>query len=164
MKLEINTTAFAHPEIELPEVWTIRQRIDAPVLKDIEDGTRQAMAPLLRDPRLRDGAAAAVGVGSRGIANLVLVVSTVVEELKRHGCRPFIVPAMGSHGGATANGQIAVLDSYGITKESTGAAIRATMEVDQVGALDDGYPVYFDRNAHGADAVLVVNRIKPHTD
>jgi len=164
MQIEIDTSAFAHPEVELPRVWTIRQKLNAPILADIERTVAREMRNLLDDPRMKPGASVAVGVGSRGINNLVPIVRTVIASLKEYGAVPFIVPAMGSHGGATAEGQEEVLRGYGITQDSVGAPIRATMEVQQVGALDDGYPVYFDCNALSADAVLVINRIKPHTD
>jgi hypothetical protein len=164
LDLHIDTQAFAFPDIPLPPVWTVRQNIVAPVLADVEGAAREVARALFADPRLRPGASVAVGVGSRGISNLVAVVRAVVDELKRGGCAPFLVPAMGSHGGATAEGQESILRGYGITPQSCGAPIRATMEVQQVAALDDGYPVYFDRNALAADAVVVINRIKPHTD
>ncbi len=164
MKLDIDTSWFASPETPLPEVWTVRQNAEAPTVGNLEAATVVALKPLLEDRRIAPGASVAVGVGSRGIDNLVVVVRTVIQELKRRGCQPFIVPAMGSHGGATAEGQTAMLRGYGITEEAVGAPIRATMEVGQVGALENGYPVYFDCNALGADAVLVVNRVKPHTD
>ena len=110
-------------------------------------------------------------MGSRGLDNLVATVRTAVAELKALGMQPFIVPAMGSHGGATAEGQEEVLHGYGITPEAVGAEIRATMEVEQVGTLDGedagdfaGQPIYWEKNALGADAVLLINRIKAHTD
>lgn len=164
MKIEIDTAGYAYPDVQIPQVWTIRQKIDAPALQDVESAARTAAKELLSDPRMRPGATVAVGVGSRGINNLVAIVRTTIGVLKAHGCRPFIVPAMGSHGGATAEGQAEVLHRYGITEEAVGAPIRATMEVAQVGALEDGYPVFFDCNALQADAVIVVCRIKPHTD
>src|SRR2546421_3216493 len=164
IRIDYDTEAFAYPDVPLPPVWTVRQRNNAPVHPDVEDGIRAALHPLLCDPRMRPGASVAVGVGSRGIDNLVASVRTVIGELRARGMAPFIVPAMGSHGGATAEGQIEVLQSYGITEQAVGAPIRATMDVALVGALEDGYPVYFDCHAHSADAVLVINRIKPHTD
>ena len=164
LNIRIDPSAFAYPDIRLPEVWRIRQHINAPELADVESSAREAARALQSDFRIRRGASIAVGVGSRGIDNLTLVVRSVVDELKKAGAEPFIVPAMGSHGNAQAEGQVAVLRDYGITAESVGAPIRATMEVKQVGVLDDGYPVYFDCNAFNADAVLVINRIKPHTD
>ncbi len=164
LNIQIDPTAFAYPDIPLPEVWRIRQKIDAPELSDVEGAAREAARVLIADPRIRPGASVAVGVGSRGIDNLVLIVRSVIDELKKAGAEPFIVPAMGSHGNATAEGQIGVLHDYGIHADTVGAPIRATIEVKHVGALEDGYPVYFDCNAFNADAVLVINRIKPHTD
>lgn len=164
LTISLDTMAFAYPNIPLPPVWTVRQVMEAPVLLDIEGAVRQAVDILWQDPRLRPGASVAVGVGSRGINHLLRIVRTTVDELQRRGANPFLVPAMGSHGGATAEGQVEVLAGYGITPESVGVPIRATMDVAQVGTLEDGYPVYFDCNALAADAVLVINRIKPHTD
>ena len=105
----------------------------------------------------------AVGAGSRGIANIAAIVRATVDELKARGARPFIFPAMGSHGGATAEGQRDVLAHYGITEATMGCEIRASMDVVQVGeAL--GLPVWMDRIAAEADWIGLVNRIKPHTD
>jgi hypothetical protein len=164
VRIDYDTTAFDYPHIALPQVWTVRQKLAAPALVDVEGTARSAARTLCADPRIRPGAAVAVGVGSRGIHHLQLVVRAVIDELKRAGALPFIVPAMGSHGGATAEGQTAILADYGITPDCVGAEVRATMEVTQVGALDDGYPVYFDCHALAADAVVVINRIKHHTD
>ena len=164
MQITIDTKAFLYEDVSLPEVWTVRQTGNAPVLADVTGAAKEAAISLFADPRLRPGASVAVGVGSRGIANLAEIVRTVVSVLKQRSCTPFIVPAMGSHGGATAEGQASILADYGITEAGVGAPVRATMEVKQVGALDDGYPVYFDCNALSADAVIVINRIKHHTD
>ena len=161
--IRIDPTAFAYPDVPLPDVWTVRQKVEAPEIGNVVAATANAVARLFTDARLRPGGSAAVGVGSRGISNLQPIVRTVVERLKARGCQPFIVPAMGSHGGATAEGQTELLRGYGITDESVGAPIRATMEVELVSSLEDGYPVYFDRIALAADAVVVVNRIKRHT-
>jgi hypothetical protein len=163
VSLRIDPTAFAYPDVPLPDVWTVRQKVEAPEIKDVAASAADAVARLFADARLRPDASVAVGVGSRGISNLQPIVRTVVERLKARGCQPFIVPAMGSHGDATAEGQTEVLRGYGITEESCGAPIRATMDVELVSTLDDGYPVYFDRMALAADAVVVVNRIKRHT-
>jgi hypothetical protein len=161
--IRIDPTAFAYPDVPLPDVWTVRQKVEAPEIEDVVQSTTDAVSRLLTDARLRPGASVAVGVGSRGISNLQPIVRTVVERLRGRGCQPFIVPAMGSHGDATAEGQTEILRGYGITEESCGASIRATMDVDQVSTLEDGYPVYFDRIARSADAVVLVNRIKRHT-
>ena len=110
------------------------------------------------------GKSIAITVGSRGIAGLVEIVRALVEGLRAKGGQPFIVPSMGSHGGATAEGQIAILAGYGITETAVGAPIRASMEVVQVATLDDGTPLYTDKIASQADAIVIANKIKPHAD
>lgn len=164
MQVNIDTHIFDFPDIALPTVWTVEDASEPPRLQDIEPAVRAAVHRFLNAPELKPGATVAVGVGSRGIANLATIVKAVVDELQRQDLRPFIVPAMGSHGGATAEGQQAILASYGVTPDKMGVPIRATMDVVQIGALDDGYPIFFDRFAHEADAVVVINRIKHHTD
>lgn len=106
----------------------------------------------------------AVTVGSRGISNISIITRAVCDYLKESGAEPFIVPAMGSHGGATAEGQEAVLHHLGVTEDSMGCPIKSSMEVVQIGITESNVPVYFDKNAYAADGVVVVNRIKPHTD
>jgi hypothetical protein len=113
--------------------------------------------------RVREGARIAIGVGSRGVANLPLITRTLVELVRSRGADPFIVPAMGSHGGATAEGQEAVLDHLGVNEGSVGAPVRATMEVRQFGVSSGGLPLYVDRYAAEADGIIALNRIKPHT-
>src|SRR6185503_16543386 len=109
---------------------------------------------------VKRGDTVAVGAGSRGIANIDTIVGATVRDL---GARPFVFPAMGSHGGGTADGQLSVLAHYGITEATMGCPVRATMEVEQVGeAL--GLPVWLDRYAAEADWIGLVNRVKPHTD
>ena len=123
---------------------------------------RKEMAKLL--PALKPGARVAVGVGSRGITNLAGIVRAVIDALRAAGMQPFIVPAMGSHGGATAEGQREVLATYGVTEEAMGVPIRAAMEAREVGRSIDGLPAFCGVEALAADGILVVNRIKPHTD
>ena len=106
----------------------------------------------------------AVGVGSRGIANIDSIVIAVIDQLRRAGAQPFIVPAMGSHGGATSKGQIEMLASYGVTAERIGVPVEASMDVKQLGTTPEGVEVYFSAAALTADAIVVINRIKPHTD
>ena len=110
------------------------------------------------------GKSIAITVGSRGIDGIVEIVRSLVSELKGRGGKPFIVPSMGSHGGATAEGQIKVLAGYGITEESTGAAICSSMEVVEIDRLEDGTPLYIDRIASEADGIIIANKIKPHAD
>lgn len=106
----------------------------------------------------------AITAGSRGIDKYPLILSAIVEEVKAVGGEPFIVPAMGSHGGATPRGQITVLENLGITEESVGAPIISSMETVKIGEINDGTPVYIDKNALSSDGIIVVNRVKPHTD
>jgi hypothetical protein len=115
-------------------------------------------------PYLKPGARIAVGVGSRGITNLSVIVKTVIDELKAAGVRPFIIPAMGSHGGATPEGQREVLATYNITEQTMGVPIQAAMEARELGRSVDGAPAFCSVEALQADGILVVNRIKPHTD
>ncbi len=137
-------------------MWT-RQRV-----ADVTAAVAEALQPLIAQVQL--GAQVAVGVGSRGIHNLPLIVRTVVTLLQQAGAKPYIVPAMGSHGGATAEGQIGVLERLGITMESVGAPIVASMEVVELGRIAGGPALYQGVDSHGAQYTLLIARIKPHTD
>jgi hypothetical protein len=150
-------------ELELPRVHLVRQCFRVPPPIDVAEQVAtqwERLAEALRPPV---GARIAVAVGSRGIDGLLPAVRAVVSELRAVGCEPFIVPAMGSHGGATASGQTEVLAKFGITEEATGAAIRASMEVVPLGTVRE-IPLYLDKLAAESDGIVVVNRIKPHTD
>jgi len=145
----------------LPTMIRVRQTFARPRVEDIP----RAVAERLQAAGLpvKRGDTVAVGAGSRGIANIDTIVGATVRYLRDLGARPFVFPAMGSHGGGTADGQLSVLAHYGITEATMGCPVRATMEVEQVGeAL--GLPVWLDRFAAGADWIGLVNRIKPHTD
>jgi hypothetical protein len=111
-----------------------------------------------------EGGEIAIATGSRGIANIALIIRTVCDFVKAKGGKPFIVPAMGSHGGATADGQTAVLASYGITEDAMGAPIRSSMEVAEIDHAGMENRVYMDKHAWWSDGVILVNRVKPHTD
>jgi hypothetical protein len=147
----------------LPDFFRVRQRFEGPRVEDVPAAVRETLEPLRLDRQVRRGDTTAVGVGSRGIANLTAVVEEIVRHLRALGAEPFIVPAMASHGGGTAEGQLRILSSYGITEESCGCPIRSSMEVVRVSDSKLGFPVLFDRNAFEADHVVVCNRIKPHT-
>ena len=140
-----------------------RQRFAAESLDDAPAAVAAELARCGLSGRIRPGQRIAVTGGSRGIANIPGITRAVVDAVRAAGGRPFVMPAMGSHGGATAEGQKEVLASYGLGPEEMGCPVEATMEVVQVGALDDGTPVLVNRLALEADGVVVVNRVKPHT-
>ena len=147
----------------IPKVATVRQRFEEHKINDIPGALREELEKPEIAQTIKKGARIAIGAGSRGIANIALVVKSLVEALKEKGAEPFVFPAMGSHGGATAEGQAQVLASYGITSEYVGAPIRATMEVVERARMADGTPLYVDQYASEADGIVLVNRIKPHT-
>jgi hypothetical protein len=160
------------PEVHLPHLKDVpippmlRLRLTHPKggpIADVAGAVDEALATSRRFADLRSGASVAVAVGSRGIAHIPEVVAAAVRHLKQRGFAPFIVPAMGSHGGATAEGQAGVLAHLGVTEATVGAPIRATMETVEYGATLNGIPCRFDRNAAEADAVLCINRVKSHT-
>jgi len=147
---------------EFPRVIKIRQKFTSPLLENIPEQIYSEMAPF--STQVLSGQRIAVAVGSRGIRNLLIIVSAVVTKLMEWGAEPFIVPAMGSHGGATAEGQKEVLASFGITEENLGVPIISNMDVIEIGQIAQGIPVYIDREAAAADGIILINRIKPHTD
>ena len=146
-------------ELKLSKIFVERPR---PILADIPAAIESQFNALSLD--LKPGASIAVAVGSRGIANLSTIVKSVCEQLKAKKFQPFIVPAMGSHGGATAEGQTAVLAAYDITEANIGCPIRSTMDVNELDSTGLANPAYMDANAFHADGIVVINRIKPHTD
>ena len=149
--------------MQLPKMATVKQHFAATSLDDVAGEVRSQLAAAGLADAIAPGARIAVSSGSRGIANIPLITRTVVDCVKAAGGEPFLLPAMGSHGGATAEGQIAVLASYGITEESMGCPVESTMDVVEVDQLADGTPVLLNRLATEADGVLLINRIKPHT-
>jgi len=145
--------------VEPPQVALVEQEVDAPgALADI----RAAVGEALRSVELPTGSVA-IGVGSRGVGRIDEVVAALVGFLKEAGADPFVVPAMGSHGASTAEGQAEVLAHLGVSEERVGCPVRATMEAVKLGETPAGVEVFMDRNAYEADSVVVVNRIKPHT-
>jgi hypothetical protein len=151
------------PEGVIPQVTPIRRILsDPPTEPDPYAAAQAALEPLRG--QIRPGARIAVTAGSRGIHDLTTVVKAAVDWLKSVDAEPFVVPAMGSHGGATAEGQREMLAGLGVTPESMGCPIEATMETVVLGTLPDGTPVHHDAIAAKADGVLLVNRVKPHTD
>ncbi|HEX3724854.1 MAG TPA: lactate racemase domain-containing protein [Pirellulales bacterium] len=146
-----------------PPIFRVRQYFDAPRVADVTAETHAQLDLLRLAERIQPGQSVAITVGSRGIANIHLIAKAIVESMKRLGAKPFIVPAMGSHGGGTAEGQREVLDSYGVTEEFCGCPVRSSMETVVVCQTVEGFDVHFDRHAFGANHVIVCNRIKPHT-
>ena len=149
-------------DFPLPQWRKIRQKFNAPHEGDLAAAVAREMAKL--DARIRPGMTVAVGVGSRGVARIAEITLAAIIELKRRGARPFVVPAMGSHGGATAEGQLELLAGYGITPAAMGVAFNPAMDTELLGYTPDGCPVHFSQAALAADAVFPINRIKVHTD
>lgn len=145
----------------LPRFVEVHQTVPSPVVADVAAAARAAARTLAGG--LRPGAQVAVTGGSRGIARIAEITGSVIAELEGLGLRPFIVPAMGSHGGGTAEGQVEVLAGYGISEATMHAPVRASMAVERLGETADGVPAHFDHIAAGTDAVIALNRVKPHT-
>ena len=150
--------------MQLPKMARVRQIFQQPEIEDIPAKIREELGRKQLRNRVKPGQRIAVTAGSRGIANIPLILGTVVAELRAAGTEPFLLAAMGSHGGATPEGQMEVLRSLGITEEAVGAPIEAGMEVEPVGSLSDGVEIYLSRLALNADGIFVVGRVKPHTD
>ncbi|BCV24872.1 lactate racemase domain-containing protein [Gelria sp. Kuro-4] len=150
--------------MRFPRMVTLKQHFSHHGISNVEEKVREEVGRVLPYTNIRHGDSVAITVGSRGIANLSSIVRTLVRALISYGCKPFIVPCMGSHGGATAEGQKRILEHYGITEKTMGAPVISSMEVKKVGKTDDGLDVYVDSNAVLADHIVVFNRIKPHTD
>lgn len=144
----------------LPQMIRVQQNFDATRVDDIDQTVASQLAQL---PSVSAGQTVAISAGSRGIANIAEIIKAAASHFRAQGAVPIIVPAMGSHGGGTADGQRGIIESYGITEEFTGAEIRATMETVIVDETPQGIPVHFDKHAWEADHVLVCGRVKPHT-
>lgn len=149
--------------IPLPKMVKVRQTFSASVIADVTAALRREIAQPAVSSKIIPGMQIAIAVGSRGVAELSTLVRVTVEELKARGALPFIVPAMGSHGGATAEGQLEVLANLGITEATAGCPIKSSMAVVEIGRLPNNLPVYMDQYAHAVDGIVVINRIKPHT-
>lgn len=148
--------------MSFPRMYRIRQRFDSTVVKDVRETVKTELSKLSWT-QVKPGHRVAITGGSRGIAHIADILKAIVELLKSCRAEPFIFPAMGSHGGATAEGQAALLAHYGVTEPFTGAPIVSSMEVVEIGKTEDGVPIFIDRNALLADHIVVVNRIKSHT-
>lgn len=148
------------PFIPLPKFARIRQNFDREMIEDISGDLRVKLSPHVNGLK---GMRIAVGVGSRGISNIALMTKTVVDELLAAGARPFIIPIMGSHGGATPEGQAELLDSFGISERTMGVPLDASMDVEPIGEIEPGLEIFVAKSALAADGIVIINRIKPHT-
>ncbi len=150
--------------MDIPLVAPLRQTATQPAIADVAAEVRQQWRQSRVAGRIRRGSRVAVGVGSRGIANFSTIVRATLDSLRDLGTQPFVVAAMGSHGGATAAGQRALLADYGISEQALGVPVKTDMTAVRIGTNSWGEPVWWDKNALEADAVVTVSRIKPHTD
>lgn len=151
--------------VHLPKMAKVKQKLDhghIPVEEIPELVKKELDIPQMR-ARIQPGSSVAITCGSRGVANIAIITKAIVDFVKDCGGEPFVFPAMGSHGGATAEGQKQILAGYHVTEEFLGCPIRASMEVDQIGTTENGMPVFMDRYAHQADAVILCGRVKAHT-
>ena len=148
----------------LPKMYRVRQQFDETCLTDIEGTVRREIEKPGIRALVKPGMRVAIGVGSRGIQNLYRIVETTVNCLRKLGAKPFIVSAMGSHGGGTEEGQYKVLAGYGVTEERLGVPVVTTVDTVHLGNCANGRPVWFDRAAYEADLIVPINRVKLHTD
>jgi len=149
--------------MQFPRMVRIRQKLDDERLDDPREAARSETARLLADAPVRPGQSVAITGSSRGIANMAEIIAGAVAALRDAGLQPFVFPAMGSHGGGTAERQASVLHHYGVTEQAVGAPVRSSTDAVKLAETPEGIPVLFDRIAAGADHVFVVNRIKPHS-
>jgi hypothetical protein len=155
--------AFIEADFDFPEFYNVRMNFSREAIDDVEAAVNRELDRLLPMSGIHAGDRVAVGVGSRGIDRLEIIVRTVCARLRQAGARPAIIPAMGSHGGATAEGQAAVLRRLNVTEDSCGAPVVSTMDVEAVGTVFGEVPVYFSRDALAMEHSMVINRVKPHT-
>jgi len=155
--------AFIEADFDFPEFHLVRMNFSRRAIDDLEAAVNRELDSLLPQSGIRAGDRVAVGVGSRGIDRLEVIVRTVCARLQQAGARPVIIPAMGSHGGATAEGQAAVLRRLNVTEASCGAPIVSSMEVEQIGTVFGEVPVYFSRDALAMEHSIAINRVKAHT-
>ncbi len=162
-KREGNVVTQLASATQLPRMVKVRQLLDHSHIDpaDIPALVQKELEPMRG--RIHEGMTVAITCGSRGVCNIPIITRAIVDFVKSCGGRPFVFPAMGSHGGATAEGQREVLRAYGVTEESLGCPIRATMEVVQVGETEEGMPVFVDRYAYEADGIILCGRVKAHT-
>ncbi|MCF8067962.1 MAG: lactate racemase domain-containing protein [Desulfobacterales bacterium] len=151
-------------EINLPKMIRVRQQFETPVLEDISQEIFSQIDRLKLSSKIKKKQSVAIGCSSRGIANYAEIVKATVQKLQVLGLKPFLFPAMGSHGSASSEGQKKVLENYGISEKKMGVPIKSSLDVIQIGETGDRIPVYIDKLAMKADHIVLINRIKMHTE
>ena len=149
--------------MDLPPLYRIRQHFDVTAIADVAAAVRDEFSKFDWGNKIRPGQSVAVGVGSRGTHDLKILVASTIACLKSMGLNPFVIPAMGSHGGGTAAGQARVLAELGITRDTVDAPVVSNMDVASLGRIESGAEIFFAKDALAADHVVVINRVKPHT-
>ena len=163
--MDANIIANLCQDIAIPKMVKVKQHFDPSYIAP-EDIPQVIWKELDRDiiaSQIKSGMSIAITCGSRGVANIDIIIKAVVDYVKQKGGSPFVFPAMGSHGGATPEGQLEIVNGYGVTEEAMGCPIKASMETKQIGVTDDGRPVFIDKYASEADGIIMVGRIKAHT-
>ncbi len=150
--------------ISLPKMAYVDQEFPRPKVEDFAAAIQDQLAQHKEAIGDLSGKKIAITIGSRGITNQTEIAKALIDELKGQGAEPFIFPAMGSHGGGTEEGQRKIVEDYGITEESMGVPIISSLETKEIGKTELGIPVYFNIPAYEADGVIILNRVKPHTD
>ncbi len=150
-------------DIPIPRMVRVREKFSGTAIGDVAEAVRKELNRAEVIEKILPGMTIALTAGSRGVANIALVIRETVSFLKEHGAKPFVIPAMGSHGGSTAEGQLAIIHEYGVTEEYVGCPVIATMDTVKIGELEDGRPIMINRLAAEADAIISINRIKAHT-
>jgi len=163
LNIDFNMVQEFVKDVHIPPMYKVYQHFDTPRLNDPVLALENELEKKEEVLKLLNGKRICIACGSRGIRNIDLFVIKVVEAVKKYGGTPFIIPAMGSHGGATPDGQKKVLEDLGITEEKVGASIISNLDVESVGETPDGIPVYVSKDVLNSDGVILLNRVKPHT-
>lgn len=150
--------------MELPKMLRIKQKLEAPFIENVHNEVVSGIESINLGSNIREGQTVAIGCSSRGIENYAAIVKATVESLLKLNLKPFIFPAMGSHGAASSAGQQKVLENYGISENAMSVPIKSSLEVVKIGETEDQLPVYIDKFASAADHIVLINRIKPHTE
>jgi len=151
-------------EIRLPKMIKVKQEFQKYSIENIKDHLVNQISQNKTSAKIKPGMSIAIGVGSRGISRELEIIKILIDQLKKYGIKPFIIPAMGSHGGATSHGQAAILAGYGITEKELGIPIKSSMETIKIGNTKEGVPIYFQKDAFLADGIIPINKINIHGD